>query len=185
MTVKVPAHRALVGAAMKARKQVYCEWPLGNGLDEAVGMADDARAAGVTAVCGLQARFAPEIAYARDLIAQGYVGEVLSVTLVGNGGVWGPMVPAADAYTADIRNGATLLTIPLGHTLDAIAIMVGEIVEVGGRLLPPADDAAGGRRGSHRAAHRPRPGPARWTAERRRCAVGALSRGHAARHWAC
>ncbi|QQV77658.1 Gfo/Idh/MocA family oxidoreductase [Sphingomonas aliaeris] len=134
VTVKVPAHLALVRTALAAGKHVYCEWPLGNGLDEAIEMADAARAAGVVATCGMQARFAPELAYARDLIADGYVGEVLSATLIGNGGVWGPVVPPADAYNADVTNGATMLTIPLGHTLDGVAQILGDLVQVSARL---------------------------------------------------
>src|SRR5262245_19435764 len=40
VTVKVPHHFELVSAALNAGKAVYCEWPLGNGLDEAVRMAE-------------------------------------------------------------------------------------------------------------------------------------------------
>ncbi|MBV0893101.1 Gfo/Idh/MocA family oxidoreductase [Paracoccus sp. Z118] len=134
VTVKVPAHRALVSAALAAGKHVYCEWPLGNGLDEAIDMARRAKEAGVVAACGMQARFAPEIAYVRDLVADGYVGEVLSSAVVGTGGVWGSAVPPADAYTADIRNGATMLTIPVGHTLDGIVSALGEVVAVSATL---------------------------------------------------
>jgi len=36
-------------------------------------------------VAGLQARSAPSMAYVHDLIKQGYVGEVLSTTLIGSG----------------------------------------------------------------------------------------------------
>src|SRR6184192_3820510 len=35
VTVKVPYHLELATAALGAGKSVYCEWPLGNGLDEA------------------------------------------------------------------------------------------------------------------------------------------------------
>ena len=42
ITVKVPAHRALVTAALEAGKHVLCEWPLGNGLAEAQALADPA-----------------------------------------------------------------------------------------------------------------------------------------------
>lgn len=134
VTVKVPHHLALVSAALAAGKHVYCEWPLGNGLREAEEIARLAQQAGVAAICGMQARFAPEIAHVRDLVADGYVGEILSSTLIGTGGVWGPAVPPADAYTADIRNGATMLTIPLGHTLDGIASAIGEIESVSAML---------------------------------------------------
>src|SRR5690606_1007325 len=72
VTVKVPHHFALVTAALEAGKHVYCEWPLGNGLEEARALAEMARAKGVLAVVGTQARLAPEILYLRDLVAEGY-----------------------------------------------------------------------------------------------------------------
>lgn len=78
VTVKVPHHHELVTAALNAGKHVYCEWPLGNGLAEARELADLAEARGVVAAIGTQMRVAPEIAYLRQLIADGHVGEVLS-----------------------------------------------------------------------------------------------------------
>src|SRR5437764_11429060 len=85
ITVKVPHHLELGTAALEAGKAVYCEWPLGNGLREAETLAALARKKGVLAVAGLQARSAPAVAYVRDLVKQGYVGDVLSTTLVGSG----------------------------------------------------------------------------------------------------
>jgi predicted dehydrogenase len=92
VTVKVPHHLELATAALDAGKAVYCEWPLGNGLKEAEALAALAKKKGVLAVVGLQARSAPAVAYVRDLIKQGYVGEVLSTTLIGSGMGWGPSV---------------------------------------------------------------------------------------------
>ena len=40
VTVKVPYHKELVTAILNARKKLYCEWPLGNGLDEAIEMTE-------------------------------------------------------------------------------------------------------------------------------------------------
>jgi len=130
VTVKVPEHKALVTAALDAGKKVFCEWPLGNGLEEAIQMRDHAKRAGVANVVGMQARCAPAVAYLRDLIAEGYVGEVLSTTLIGSGGNWGALMNEANDYTADKRNGATLLTIPFGHTIDAVCHVLGEFTEV-------------------------------------------------------
>ncbi len=140
VAVKVPHHRELVKAAIAAGKHVYCEWPLGNGLAEAEEMAVLAKAAGVHAAVGLQARSAPVFSYVRDLIADGYVGEVLSTTLVGSGANWGPVVDQPNAYTYDKANGATVLTIPFGHTIDAIATCLGEIVEVDALLANRRSD---------------------------------------------
>jgi len=39
ITVKVPYHFELAADALNAGKAVYCEWPLGNGLEEAERLA--------------------------------------------------------------------------------------------------------------------------------------------------
>ena len=130
VTVKVPYHLELATAALEAGKAVYCEWPLGNGLKEAETLAALARKQDVLAVAGLQARFAPSVAYVRDLIEQGYVGEVLSTTLVGSGMGWGPTVESFNAYANDKKNGATMLSIAVGHTADALCYCLGEVREL-------------------------------------------------------
>src|SRR5437868_14875363 len=130
ITVKVPYHRELATAALEAGKAVYCEWPLGNGLQEAETLAALAKKQGVLAVAGLQARSAPAVAYVRDLVARGYVGEVLSTTLVGSGMGWGPTVEAFNAYLNNKKNGATMLSIAIGHTADALCHCLGEAREL-------------------------------------------------------
>ena len=132
VAVKVPHHLEIVKAAIEAGKHVYCEWPLGNGLAEAKELATLARAKGILGVAGTQARVAPEIEYLRQLIADGFVGDVLSTTLVGRGGGWGGSIAEKriSAYLLDRANGATMLTIPVGHTLAALMEVLGEIAEV-------------------------------------------------------
>jgi predicted dehydrogenase len=134
VAVKVPPHLEIVKAAIGAGKHVYCEWPLGNGLAEPEEMAALARATGILGVVGTQARVAPEIEYLRHLIADGFVGEVLSTTLVARGGALqgGGSIPEKKtwAYLLDRANGATLLTIPVGHTLAALSDVFGEVTEV-------------------------------------------------------
>src|SRR5712692_6806042 len=66
ITVKVPHHFELATAALAAGKAVYCEWPLGNSLEEAENLAALAKKKGVLAVAGLQARSAPSVVYVRD-----------------------------------------------------------------------------------------------------------------------
>ncbi|HXL50234.1 MAG TPA: Gfo/Idh/MocA family oxidoreductase [Candidatus Limnocylindrales bacterium] len=130
VTVKVPYHLELATAAIDAGKAVYCEWPLGNGLIEAETLAALAKKKGVHAVAGLQARSAPSVAYVRDLIKQGYVGEVLSTTLIGSGMGWGPTVEPYNAYVNVKKNGATMLSIALGHAADALCHCLGEVREL-------------------------------------------------------
>lgn len=132
VAVKVVEHRAPVDAALNAGKHVLCEWPLGTSLADAEAMAALARAKGVRGFVGLQARFQPGVMYVRDLIRDGYVGEVLSTSIIAQGG--GPRggrpVPQAQAFSLDRRNGGGMLNIPMGHTLDGLCHLFGELTQV-------------------------------------------------------
>jgi predicted dehydrogenase len=140
ITVKVPYHLELVTAAIAAGKHIYCEWPLGNGLAEAEHMASLARSADIRCMVGLQARFSPQIMHVRQLIEQGYVGRVLSTTLIGSGMAWGSTVDEANAYIMDQKNGATMLTIPMAHALDAVTFCLGEIFDVAAHISIQSPD---------------------------------------------
>src|SRR5438067_4113196 len=129
VTVKVPHHRELVSAALAAGKAVYCEWPLGRDLDDARAMAALAAQQGVRTVVGLQARQAPAIEFVQQLLRDGYVGEVLSTTMVGLS-IPGVVVGQANAYMLDRANGANLLTVPLGHSLDTLNYVLGEFADL-------------------------------------------------------
>src|SRR3954452_22543437 len=139
VTVKVPYHLALATAALDAGKAVYCEWPLGNGLNEAETLAALAEKQGVLAVAGLQARSAPAVAYVRELVEHGFVGEVLSTTLIGSGMGWGPTVEPFNAYLNDKKNGATMLSIAVGHAIDALCHCLGEIRQLSATMTTRRD----------------------------------------------
>ena len=129
VTVKVPHHRELVSAALAAGKAVYCEWPLGRDLDDARAMAALAAELGLRTVVGLQARQAPAIEFVRELLSNGYVGEVLSTTMIGVS-VAGDVVVQPNVYMLDANNGANLLTVAVGHSLDCLNYVLGEFVEL-------------------------------------------------------
>src|SRR6266540_869556 len=129
VTVKVPHHREFVSAALAAGKAVYCEWPLGRDLDDARAMAALAAEQGVRTVVGLQARQAPAIELVQELLRDGYVGEVLSTTMVGLS-VPGDVVVQPNAYMLDKTNGANLLTIAVGHSLDVLNYVLGEFADL-------------------------------------------------------
>src|SRR6184192_2262433 len=83
VTVKAPHHRELVSATLAAGKAVYSEWPLGRDLDDARAMATLAAEKEVRTVVGLQARQAPAIEFVQHLLIDGYVGEILSTSMLG------------------------------------------------------------------------------------------------------
>lgn len=130
VTVKVPEHRTLVDAAIRAGKTVLCEWPVANGLDEASALTALARSHGISGFVGLQGRSAPTIRYLRQLLAEQAIGEVLSTTVLASGDQWGATVHPSATYLLDRDNGATLLTIPFAHTVDALCHCLGEFTEL-------------------------------------------------------
>ena len=133
VVVRVPGHYDLVMKALQAGKNVFCEWPLGRNLAEAEEMAQLARSRSLKTMVGLQAQSDPAMMYVRDLIRDGYVGEVIAVNFTstsqavtqrGAGRIW----------QGDRRNGANTLTIAAGHSIDALCFMLGEFDEISARL---------------------------------------------------
>jgi len=120
ISVRPPAHGALVRAALAARKHVYCEWPVGPTLAETTALAALARDAGVHAVAGLQGRLAPGFRQLRQLVADGYLGTLRSVHVHGALPILGARRQLAWAPTADIKTGANALHTVTPHLLDPV-----------------------------------------------------------------
>jgi predicted dehydrogenase len=131
ISVKVPAHRELVLAALQAGKAVYCEAPLGSTVAETEEMAN-ARNSLHTAI-GLQGRLNPSVRRAAQLLAAGELGRPLNARIVSTNIGFGPELPCSHDYFNKIANGANLLTISAGHTLDVVEAVLGSIVEVDAR----------------------------------------------------
>jgi predicted dehydrogenase len=133
VVVRVPAHHDVVTAALNARKNVYSEWPLGANLAEAEAMANLARKQGVHAMVGLQARGDPSVRYLRQLIKDGYVGEVLAVNMtMFTGGVLEK--PQSRVWDRDKTKGVSALTVRGIHTMDVLCWCMGDFTEVSGKL---------------------------------------------------
>ncbi|SRR6266536_1386001 len=131
VAVRLPHHRDLVTAAVKAGKHVYCEWPLVVHTADAVELRDLADRRGVRHAVGLQARHNPAVRRLRDLLAEGHIGEVLSATLsYAMPSPLGPAVPAGMTWLTDAAQGANVMTISGGHALDVVRHALGEFREV-------------------------------------------------------
>ena len=131
--VRAPLHHRMVMAALKAGKHVFCEWPLGANLAEAEEMASMARSKGVCAMVGLQARGDPALLLLQELLSEGYVGEILAcnMTMFLSGIL---EMGLTRAWMADRENGAHTLSIPTGHSLDALCFCVGDFKEVSAHI---------------------------------------------------
>lgn len=125
VTVKVPHHLELVTKALEAGKAVFSEWPLGMNLPDAERMLALARSKSAFTAIGLQTRAVPAVNFIKDLIKEGYVGDVLSVSIIGSGIIWGEEINESYLYTLDMGNGASMLHVPFAHTLDAALFALG------------------------------------------------------------
>jgi predicted dehydrogenase len=99
-----PHHLHLEGAQLAAKhgKQVLMEKPIGRNPEEARELIDTVRAAGLTLMIAENFRFVPTVLKAKELIAQGAIGDVRLVQVqreldVFTGGVFG----SAENFAAD------------------------------------------------------------------------------------
>ncbi|MGP9614701.1 Gfo/Idh/MocA family protein [Brachybacterium sp. AOP42-B2-9] len=75
-------HYEIAMAALAAGKHVLCEKPLANSVEQSAEMtaaAVEARAKGARSLCGFSYRRTPALAYARQLISEGAVGEIRQI----------------------------------------------------------------------------------------------------------
>jgi predicted dehydrogenase len=124
--VNVTAHHYLVTLALNAGKHVFCEWPLGATLEEAEDLSDHAAAAGVKHMVGLQARAAPVYDYMRQLVSDGFVGQLLSCSMSGS--------MAVDPSP----RSESLALIHTGHCMDTLISVVGEELEEAASIVSTA-----------------------------------------------
>ena len=133
VSVSVPAHYGMVTAGLQAGKHVFCEWPLGANTSEAVELAALARNKGVRTLIGLQARGGPALLRLKELVAEGYVGEMLACNMTMF--LPGLLQRGADrAWMADRSKGANSLSIASGHALDIFCHCVGEFRELSAQV---------------------------------------------------
>ncbi len=122
-------------ATIEAGKAVIATFPVAIDLAEAEPLARLAQRKGVPSGVALNARLSPEIGALGRRIAEGYVGEVLSTSILGAGPGWGETVAEAEACRLDRRNGATLLTGPVAQILDAAQVVLGDLCELSAQLV--------------------------------------------------
>ena len=130
VTVRLPSHHAIISAALEERKMVFSEWPLAVNSAQARDLKQRADTAELRTAVGLQARFSPQIQYASKLIEEGYIGKVLSTSLVGSASAWGGVTNRNSAYLFDDANGASPLTVSMMHALDGLNFMLGDFKRV-------------------------------------------------------
>src|SRR5688572_16677936 len=129
VVVRVPLHYEPTKAAIEAGKAVYTEWPLGRTTAEAEELAALARKKGVQTAVGLQSRVSPALLYMKDLLAEGYVGDVLAchTDCMRDGAL---ERPSGRTWQRDVTLGANPLTIANGHVIGALRFVAGDFARV-------------------------------------------------------
>lgn len=134
-----PQHEAAVRAAIAAKKNVYCEWPLTTRTgvsEELVQLAEDA---GVKHIVGLQRRLAPHNRFVRDLIQEGYVGKLRSVRIHVSMNYFQALRPNSLRWTVPAENFSSVIAIYAGHFLDMLFAATGWPTKVAALALNQFD----------------------------------------------
>jgi predicted dehydrogenase len=120
-----PQHAQYVRAAIAAGKDVYCEWPLTTTLEDTEDLLRRAQEAGIRHAVGLQRRMGPSARYVRDLLAQGYVGQIRSVRMHVSMNYFQSRRSTDLAWTIPPDNFSHILSIYGGHFMDMLFHVVG------------------------------------------------------------
>jgi len=146
-------HLELVEAAAAAGKHVFCEKPVGGTPEQTVRAEKAARAAGVISGVGYNYRWAPLVQYARQLIADGRLGEITNYrgrffSMYGSD----PLGVLSWRFLVD-QAGHGVTTDLMSHAVDLALMLLGPITRVVGttetfireRPLPGAGSSHYGR----------------------------------------
>ncbi|TVY80456.1 Galactose/lactose metabolism regulatory protein GAL80 [Lachnellula suecica] len=125
-SVRVDRHLPTISPSLRAGKDVLVEWPLGKNLAEAEELLALKNVGGVkNAVVDLQARQAPIVRKAKELIEQGKIGSVLSSTWTGAAGTFGAGYGKSYEYLGRREVGGNMVTIHFGHAVDYVQYVLG------------------------------------------------------------
>jgi predicted dehydrogenase len=125
-------HVELVEAACAAGKHVFCEKPVGGTPAQTVRAERAARRAGVTSGVGYNYRWAPLVQYARQLIADGRLGEITNYrgrffSMYGSD----PLGVLSWRFLVD-QAGHGVTTDLMSHSVDLAHMLLGPITRVVG-----------------------------------------------------
>lgn len=142
------AHAEISIAALRAGKHVLCEKPMAITLEECEAMVRTAQETGKYLMIGQNQRLAKAHKKAKELVAQGAIGRVLTFrTTFGHGGpeTWS-IDPGKNVWFFDKKKAAMGAMADLGiHKTDLIQYILGDTVEETQAILTTLDkrDATG------------------------------------------
>ena len=120
-------HLEIAVAAAKAGKHIFCEKPLATSAEEGRLMVEAVEAAGVQHMINFNYRRAPAIAFAKQLLEEGVLGEAyqfrggFSQDFAAN-----PQLPWSWRFNAAAAGGGSLVTMG-SHVIDCARYLVGDM----------------------------------------------------------
>ena len=133
VAVRPRLHHPLTMAALRAGKPVYCEWPLALNTVEAHEMTALADRAGLPTAVGLQGRFAPAVAWARRLVAEGAVGRPLSFVVSQMLSKF--EVDSDRSWLVRHEEASGALFVAFAHVIDSVRLILGDAESICARQL--------------------------------------------------
>ncbi len=149
-------HHPIALAAAAAGKNIFCEKPLGNTLEQAIEMAEAAEKAGIKAMTNFNYRYVPAVQLAKRLITEGKLGEIRHYRGVYlQDWIIDPEFPLVWRLRKEMSGSGALGDIA-AHNIDLARFLVGDIEEVAAadktfikeRPLPESGGGAWGAAGA-------------------------------------
>ena len=126
-------HHPLTMAVLRAGKPVYCEWPLALDTSQAEEMAAVAQQGGIPTAVGLQGRFAPALAWAKQLVADGTVGKPLSFVVSQMLSKF--EVDSDRSWLVHHEEASGALFVAFAHVMDSVRSILGGVENISARQL--------------------------------------------------
>lgn len=123
-------HREMTLAAIAAGKHVLCEKPMAMNVGEAQEMLDALERSGLTGMIDHEFRWYPARARAKELIDEGYLGEIRGVSVVLNVGFMADPEARPFGWLSQREKGGGMLGAMGSHLIDALHQFCGPITQV-------------------------------------------------------
>lgn len=134
-------HAPMALAALKAGANVCCEKPMAMNAAESREMLETAESLGRVHIIGHELRFNPNRKKIRQLIADGFIGDVRHVNIVNISPTWGDPAsrPAGDWWSLDAMGGGRLGANG-SHQIDLLRFWLGDIDSISGQVAVMVPD---------------------------------------------
>ncbi|MEE8519514.1 MAG: Gfo/Idh/MocA family oxidoreductase [Dehalococcoidia bacterium] len=123
-------HAEITLAALDAGKHVLCEKPFVMSEAEAANLRDAVAAKGLTGMITHEFRFTPQRSHLKELLDQGYVGEVQTVNVEGNVSFGRPDAPPPLTWQGQSAMGGGTIGGLGSHYIDTLRYWLGELASV-------------------------------------------------------